>query len=221
LAFSIPGVFLFFGVRIFLFQPFNIPSGSGFPNLVEGDHFFVSKTAYGYSRYSFPLGLSNFEGRILAAHPQRGDLAIFRLPSDPKVDFVMRVIGLPGDTVQMRNGFVYVNGTAMKQELVNLDPDYYADETAIRFYRETTPDGRSYVIANLTDGSNGDTTDVYAVPAGHYFTLGDNRDNSMDSRYSRVGFVPEENFIGPVVWRYFNIKGFPLYNRPVETSGSQ
>ncbi len=187
-------------VRTFLFLPFDIPSESNIPSLVVGDYVFVSKTAYG-------------DG----SPPQRGDMAVFKLPTDRDIDYVKRVVGLPGDRIQMINGVLNINGVPVKLEEIQLSPEFYRDRN-FRFFRETLPNGRSYVIADETADGSADNTDVYAVPAGHYFTLGDNRDNSQDSRYlNAVGYVPESNFVGPVVFRFWNSNGFSLSNRPEET----
>ena len=223
--FALPFPFLFFGFLALCYQPFNIPSGSNFPNLVVGDYLFVSKSAYGYSKYSFPFGLATFDGRIASASPKRGDVVVFRLPSDPNIDYIKRVIGLPGDRVQMRDGIVVLNGTAMTTELVTLDPIYYQpndnvyqqENLGLKFYRETTPEGRSYVVADI-GSTEQDNTREYIVPAGHYFMLGDNRDNSQDSRFlDKVGYIPEENFVGRATWIFKTLSSLPISTRPTET----
>jgi signal peptidase I len=183
-------------IRTLLFQPFSIPSGSMKGTLLVGDYLFVSQFSYGYSRYSLPLSLPLFSGRIFGTEPKRGDVVVFALPRDPSTDYVKRVIGLPGDHIQMIGGLLHINGVAVKRERIG---DFNDDEdgSAIRRWRETLPDGVSYEVLDLQDNSFLDNTQEYVVPPGHYFMMGDNRDNSMDSRVqSAVGYVPFENIIG-------------------------
>lgn len=189
-------------IRSLFFEPFHIPSGSMKDTLLIGDFIFVSKASYGYSRYSFPLGLPIFEGRVFKGDDalQRGDVVVFRLPANPHIDYIKRLIGLPGDTVQVKRGVLYLNGEAVPRIRV---ADYIeTDSTGTRVrhvpkYRETLPDGPSYYV--LDDFAHGEVDDTpeYTVPEGHYFFMGDNRDHSIDSRYQeRVGFVPEANLVG-------------------------
>jgi signal peptidase I len=183
-------------IRTLLFQPFNIPSGSMKETLLVGDYLFVSQFSYGYSRYSLPFSLPLFSGRIFGAEPKRGDVVVFRLPRDPSSDYIKRVIGLPGDHIQMIGGLLHINGVPVKRERIGdfVDDD---DGVAIRRWRETLPDGVSYEVLDLQDNGFLDNTQEYVVPAGHYFMMGDNRDNSVDSRVqSAVGYVPFENIIG-------------------------
>jgi signal peptidase I len=203
-------------IRVLLYQPFDIPSQSMFPNLALGDYFLVSKLGYGYSRFSFPFGVARFNGRIWATLPDRGDLVVFRKPTDTSVDYVKRIVGLPGDRIQMINGVLNINGTAVAMEREALAPEYYAEAPYV-FYRETLPGGRSYVIADSDPQGFLDNTEEFVVPGNHYFALGDNRDNSADSRVPEVGFVPFENLIGPVAFRLFNSGNLPLDNRPIES----
>ncbi|MEL7544788.1 MAG: signal peptidase I [Pseudomonadota bacterium] len=188
-------------VRLFLFQPFNIPSGSMKSTLLVGDYLFVSKYSYGYSKYSFPLSPNIFSGRIWSGTPERGDVAVFRLPTDTNIDYIKRVIGLPGDTVQMRDGQLYLNGKAVPKEPIEQfsDDDFrdgFGNAPTISRFKETLPNGVSYSVLDARP-SGADNTAEYRVPEGHYFMMGDNRDNSTDSRFQReVGFVPLENFIG-------------------------
>lgn len=207
-------IVVFLPVRVFLFQPFSIPSSSLFPNLVPGDYVLVSKTAYGYGRYSFPFGMASFSGRFWSHAPERGDIAVFVLPSNTPVDYVKRVIGLPGDRIQMKNGTLWINGAAVPRAAVDV-PAEYRSGNGETFWRETLPNGRSYVISELRDDGEADNTEEYIVPADHYFVLGDNRDNSQDSRYlSQVGYVPLDNFIGPVSLLLFNTQDIPIADRP-------
>lgn len=194
-------------VRTFLFQPFSIPSGAMLDTLRIGDHVLVSKLAYGYSRFSFPFEVIPFAGRVLASSPALGDVVIFRLPSDNKVDYVKRVVGLPGDTVQMVGGVLFINGVAVPRERIDdyVEIDRFGVERRVARYRETMPNGAAYDTLDLVADGQVDDTPPYVVPAGSYFTLGDNRDNSMDSRHlDHVGYVPFENLIGKVVLIHYS-----------------
>ena len=195
-------------VRTLLFQPFSIPSGSMKSTLLIGDYLFVSKYSYGYSKYSLPFGLPLFSGRIMASEPTRGDIVVFKLPRDPSIDYIKRVIGLPGDKIQMIEGQLYINGQAVPHERIDdfIDTDEQGRKTRVERFRETLPNGVSYTTLNLTDSNYLDNTPVYEVPAGHYFMMGDNRDNSSDSRVlSNVGYVPFENLVGKAQVIFFSI----------------
>jgi signal peptidase I len=186
-------------VRVFFFQPFNIPSGSMKSTLLVGDYLFVSKLSYGYSRYSFPFGLNLFSGRIWASPPNRGDVVVFKLPRDNSTDYIKRVIGLPGDEIQMRGGVLYINGQAVPkrriQDFVTREDD--GPPRPIPQYEETLPNGVKYHVLDSEPNGPFDNTGVFRVPPKHYFMMGDNRDNSTDSRAQwGVGFVPEENLVG-------------------------
>ncbi len=184
--------------RVVFFQPFSIPSGSMKSTLLVGDYLFVSKYAYGYSRYSLPFSPDLFSGRILAKEPERGDVIVFKLPTDNATDYVKRLVGLPGDRIQVRRSVLYINGEALPQRRISDFSDLLPDGRMMSHARfiETMPNGRSYEILNYSDHSPTDNTQEFVVPAGHYFMMGDNRDDSMDSRTDHVGFVPAENLIG-------------------------
>jgi signal peptidase I len=191
--------------RTFFFQPYNIPSGSMEETLLVGDYVFVEKFSYGYSRYSIPWGrlLPSF-GRWLPRDPQRGDVAVFTLPADPTRDFVKRIIGLPGDRIQMIDDVLYINSKPVPKVRV---PDYVEDhngyEHHVERYRETLPNGRSYYILNSDPTAPQRTTRIYVVPAGHYFMMGDNRDDSDDSR-GIVDYLPAENLVGKAEFKFYS-----------------
>ena len=193
------------GFRSLLFEPFNIPSGSMIPTLLIGDYLFVSKYSYGYSRYSFPFGLTPFDGRIFATAPERGDVAVFRQPRNEAVAFIKRIVGLPGDRIQVVNGVLRINDVA-----VSRDPRGFATASdgynVIKFavYQETMPNGKSYLVQERSDDDLLDNTNVFLVPDGHFFMMGDNRDNSRDSRTTSVGMVPAENLIGRAERLFFS-----------------
>ncbi|HRY26947.1 MAG: signal peptidase I [Geminicoccaceae bacterium] len=196
-------------VRTFAYEPFNIPSGSMKPTLLVGDYLFVSKFAYGYSQYSLPLGLPLFSGRIFGSLPERGDVAVFKLPSDNSTDYIKRIVGLPGDRIQVINGVLQVNGEAVRLEALGpFIDDMDGRQVPIPMYAETLPGSdESHLILDLTERGRLDNTDVFVVPEGHVFAMGDNRDNSLDSRTTNVGFVPIENLIGRADLLMFSVDG--------------
>lgn len=192
-------------IRTFMFEPFKIPSGSMYPTLYVGDYLFVSKYTYGYSKHSMPFSIPLFEGRVWADMPNRGDVVVFKFPQDNKTDFIKRIIGLPGDRVQMKNGRLYINGEMMNR---NEQDDFVirdAKGNAERYhqYTETLPEGFKHTIIEVSDNGNEDNTLEVTVPQGNFFVMGDNRDRSDDSRVN-VGFVPFENLVGKARFLFFS-----------------
>ena len=196
-------------IRTFLFEPFNIPSGSMIPNLLVGDYLFVSKYSYGYSAKSVGYGLVDFPGRAMETKPKRGDVIVFKLPKDPSIDYIKRLIGLPGDRIQVKEGRLYINGEMLPRDAMD---DYMSTGQNAAQYIETLPPGNTpgnikHRIIEEGDDKNLDNTKEFLVPAGHYFFMGDNRDNSSDSRDPNggVGFVPEENLVGRAEVIFFSL----------------
>jgi signal peptidase I len=204
-------VIIAFTIRTFAYEPFNIPSGSMIPTLLVGDYLFVSKFSYGYSRHSLPFSLPLISGRPLFSPPERGDVIVFKLPSDGRTDYIKRLVGLPGDRIQVRNGILNINGTPVLRQRID-DHLIYDDHGNVvggmAQYEETLPNGRVHRIVEISDEGRLDNTPVYTVPPEHYFMMGDNRDNSLDSRVaSGVGFVPMENLVGRADVIFFSING--------------
>jgi signal peptidase I len=227
-------------LRSFIVAPFMIPSGSMLPRMMIGDYLFVAKWPYGYSRYSMPFGIASFEGRIFGGQPERGDVVVFRYPGGGGDDYVKRLIGLPGDRIQMRDGILHLNGKAVPKVriadyLMPITPNspcrYVQPElareirtgTGERFcsyarFRETLPGGRSYNVLDQIEDGPADNSNVYTVPAGHYFMMGDNRDDSEDSRFSRhtggVGYLPADYIIGRALITFFSTDGTAEWLKP-------
>jgi signal peptidase I len=197
-------------IRTFVFQPFNIPSGSLIPTLLVGDYLFVSKYAYGYSKHSFPFDAVPLTGRVWSAEPKRGDIIVFRNDRDQNKDYIKRLIGLPGDTVQMIRGRLYINGTIVEREAIEpfTTDRPWGDERKVPQYTEKLPDGPTHRIIEVNGDEAGlaDNTAAETVPAGHYFFMGDNRDSSQDSRFQNVGMVPFDRLIGRAEVIWFSIR---------------
>ena len=203
-------------IHTFWFEPFYIPSGSMVPTLLVGDYLVVNKFSYGYSRFSFPFAPNLFSGRWPAGMPKRGDVVVFRPPGQLDEDFIKRVVGMPGDTVQVTGGQLFINGTLVPRVDAGTyvdDSDGYGQPVLARDYNETLPGGRTHFILKrtnapeLVDGLDANNTPLYTVPAGDLFMMGDNRDDSEDSRFldGPVGYVPVENVIGPASIIFFSI----------------
>ncbi len=200
--------------RSFFFEPFHIPSGSMKPNLLIGDYVFVSKLSYGYSKYSFPFGhkLNYFKGRIFFNKPKRGDVAVFRLPGDESINYIKRIIGLPGDEIQMKKGILYINKKPIKKQFEGFftESDEADSPFSIMKYSEYLNKDKKILILDQIIDAPQDNTITYIVPQNHYFFMGDNRDNSRDSRYYDVGFVPYENLVGKAQIIFFS-NPFPAW----------
>jgi signal peptidase I len=212
-------------VRTFFYEPFSIPSASMVPTLLIGDYLFVSKFSYGYSRYSLPFGLPLIPGpgRVFFRPPARGDVVVFKQPRDPSVDFIKRIVGLPGDRLQMREGVLTINDVPVK---LQRGSDYYYGEiyrgdSGCRpgnypEYVETLPNGKQHQIIKNCGIPQFDNTQVFTVPPDHYFMMGDNRDDSADSRdpSSGVGYVPSENLVGRAEFIFFSTDGYAAWWEP-------
>ena len=227
-------------LRSLIVAPFVIPSGSMLPTMWVGDYLFVAKWPYGYSRYSFMFDFPNFDGRIFQSMPERGDVVVFRPPGQEESDFVKRLIGLPGDTIEMRNGTLVLNGKVVKKErmrdfVLPLSPNSPCEVVpgATRFvesdgkggeqcrypaYLETLPTGRSYVVLDQVDNPEADYFGPVTVPEGHVFMMGDNRDDSLDSRFSAavggVGFVPMDHLVGRAMGNFWSTDGSASWIKP-------
>jgi signal peptidase I len=225
-------------IRSFLFAPFSIPSGSMLPNLMIGDYLFVSKWSYGYSRYAFPFGIAGFDGRVLGGLPERGDIVVFRYPGNDDEDYIKRVIGLPGDRIEVRQGALILNGRPVQRQRI---ADYAMPITAnspcraggaarqilaadgapvcaFPRFRETLPGGRSFdVLDQIVDGP-GDEMPELIVPAGQLFVMGDNRDDSLDSRFELeeggVGLLPVDNLLGRAAIGFWSTDGSAAWLKP-------
>lgn len=193
------GLLIAMAIQSAAFQPYTIPSSSMEPGLVTGDYVVSSKYAYGWSRASLPFDPPLFSGRLFGRDPARGDVVLFRLPRDRQQVWVKRLIGLPGDTVQVRNGAVFVNDRAIPQAATGTVPDHDDPARQVQLVRETLPEGRSWLTYDGGPGSPADDTEAFIVPAGQYLMMGDNRDNSLDGRFPAdigVGLLPAENIVG-------------------------
>lgn len=196
-------------IRTVFAEPFSIPSGSMIPTLLVGDYLFVSKASYGYSKHSLPLSVPLIKGRIFYTEPERGDVIVFKLPSDNRTDYIKRLIGLPGDRIQMKAGRLYINGEMVERTFVERFVQRDSTGAAVRYdkYTETLPNGVRHTILEMSDDMPYDNTSEFVVPEDHFFMMGDNRDNSMDSRVLKIGFVPKVNLIGKAKFLFYSNDG--------------
>ena len=201
-------IFIALIIRSFMFEPFNIPSGSMKPNLLVGDFIFVSKYSYGFSKHSLPFSIPLIPGKIFSNTPERGDVVVFKTPENNRTDYIKRVIGLPGDKIEIKNGIIFINGSEIFRKKLNdfIDTDNNTSNKRVRMYNEYFLN-KEIKILDITDNGIVDNTQLFNVPENHFFVMGDNRDNSQDSRFiSTVGFIPYENLVGKAQFIFFSLE---------------
>jgi len=201
-------IFIALIIRSFIFEPFNIPSGSMKPNLLVGDFIFVSKYSYGFSKHSLPFSIPLIPEKIFSNNPERGDVVVFKTPENNRTDYIKRVIGLPGDKIKIKNGIIFINGSEVLRKKLNdfIDTDNKTSNKRVRMYNEYFFN-KEIKILDITDNGIADNTQLFNVPDNHFFVMGDNRDNSQDSRFiSTVGFIPYENLVGKAQFIFFSLE---------------
>ena len=215
-------IFIAILIRSFIFEPFNIPSGSMKPNLLVGDFIFVSKWSYGYSKHSFSffsLSIPIIPGKIFQKYPKRGDIVVFKTPADNRTDYIKRVIGLPGDRIFINNGIIIINDNIIFKERIEdfIDINKSGNKKRKRQYKEYFFDLKINTL-DLLDNGPADNTNIFIVPGGHFFVMGDNRDNSQDSRFlNSVGYIPIDNLVGKAQYIFFSLENsrfFELWKWP-------
>ena len=212
-------IFIAILIRSFIFEPFNIPSGSMKPNLLVGDFIFVSKWSYGYSKHSLPFSIPLIPKKIFSKFPSRGDIVVFKTPFDNRTDYIKRVIGLPGDKIKVVNGNIIINGRTILRKKIEdfIDTDKNGKKFRLRQYKELFY-YLEFNTIDLTDKGLVDNTIEYVVPNDHFFVMGDNRDNSQDSRFlNKVGYIPMDNLIGKAQYIFFSLENsrfFELWKWP-------
>ena len=201
-------IFIALLIRSFIFEPFNIPSGSMKPNLLVGDFIFVSKYSYGFSKHSLPFSIPLIPGKFFSNIPERGDVVVFKTPENNRTDYIKRVIGLPGDKIEIKNGIIFINGSEILRKKLNdfIDTDNKTSNKRVRMYDEYFFN-KEINILDITDNGMADNTQLFNVPENHFFVMGDNRDNSQDSRFiNTVGFIPYENLVGKAQFIFFSLE---------------
>jgi len=200
-------VFIALLIRSFIAEPFNIPSGSMKPNLLVGDFIFVSKWSYGYSKHSLPFSIPIIPKKIFSKLPKRGEIVVFKTPEDNRTDYIKRVIGLPGDKIKITNGKINLNGNIVFSKKMNdfIDNDNNTSLKRVRKYKEYH-DQINFEILDIMDNGIADNTNLFEVPEGFFFVMGDNRDNSQDSRFKTVGFIPFDNLVGKARFIFFSLE---------------
>ncbi len=201
-------IFIALIIRSFLFEPFNIPSGSMKPNLLVGDFIFVSKWSYGFSKHSLPFSIPIIPGKIFSKEPQRGDIAVFKTPENNRTDYIKRIIGIPGDKIKISNGSIILNDSVILRKRTDdfIENDKNSQSKRIRKYKEFFLN-KEFEILDITDNGIVDNTSTFTVPENHFFVMGDNRDNSQDSRFIKtVGYIPYENLVGKAQFIFFSLE---------------